>query len=214
MPYTPKSYPVRWIDLPEAFEHIQECDNVSLDQAWGELSSAIAHGDVEAILRLHSPSGRFAVQFERPAPRGMEFWAMAALIKGDPFIVMAVEEIGSRYRSDEKWEVFVSFGDVLQIWPLTEAQWNRWTPNGESWDEGTSASEPTSAARQVITTEQIRSAAKTVYANNLDDPPNIDRAERAIRELLGSGSRKLIREVLNEPEFASARRPAGNQPKR
>ena len=63
--------------------------------------------------------------------------------------------------------------------------------------------------KATISPDVIRTEARNLYCN-LDPKPNIARAEKLIREVLPYAKRDSIRDVLNELEFASQRRPAGN----
>jgi hypothetical protein len=61
--------------------------------------------------------------------------------------------------------------------------------------------------------DQIRPIARVVYAETPDSPPNITEAETEIRQRMKGATRKHIRAVLAEPEFAEKRLPSGT-PKR
>jgi hypothetical protein len=57
--------------------------------------------------------------------------------------------------------------------------------------------------------ERICAAARELYHEHRADPPNINEAERLIRQTVKGSSRANIRRVLRQPEFATQRRPPG-----
>lgn len=67
------------------------------------------------------------------------------------------------------------------------------------------------AGRRNWTEDQIREAARVLYNEPADDPPNIVRAESLIRKRLPGASRERIRPVLAAPEFSNLRRGSGDK---
>jgi len=51
-----------------------------------------------------------------------------------------------------------------------------------------------------------------IYSNASANPPNAVEAEEFVREKLPGATRKFIRQILKDPEFAKVRRRPGNQP--
>lgn len=58
---------------------------------------------------------------------------------------------------------------------------------------------------------QIRREARVIYTEFADDPPNMNRAEKLLREWLPGAKRTRIRPVLREPEFVNSRRRSGEK---
>jgi hypothetical protein len=58
---------------------------------------------------------------------------------------------------------------------------------------------------------QIRKKARVIYTEFADDPPNINRAEKLLRERLPGAKRSRIRPVLREIEFVNSRRRSGEK---
>jgi hypothetical protein len=61
--------------------------------------------------------------------------------------------------------------------------------------------------------EQIREVAKKVYADPVNDRPDLNKAWYLIRKELPNARRARVREVIREDAFAKQRRAAGNQGK-
>lgn len=61
------------------------------------------------------------------------------------------------------------------------------------------------------TENQIREEARVVYTEFAHDPPNMNRAEKLLRERLPGATRTRIRPVLREPEFVNLRRRSGEK---
>jgi hypothetical protein len=73
---------------------------------------------------------------------------------------------------------------------------------------------PLSVKRKPASEAQIRKACVQVYKETVGKPPNKVDAEQAIRRLLPTATRKKIRPILEEPQFAKLRLPPGNSPQR
>jgi hypothetical protein len=61
------------------------------------------------------------------------------------------------------------------------------------------------------TETQIREEARVLYTESADDPPNMIRAEKLLRERLPGAKRTRIRPVLRESEFVNSRRRTGEK---
>jgi hypothetical protein len=74
----------------------------------------------------------------------------------------------------------------------------------------------TEVARRRPTEHQIAAEAEKLYAEPeyANDPPNLVKAERLLRERLPGATRPNIRAALKRPDIAELRRIRGRQPKR
>jgi|GEM_PF-4028155 len=224
MPYIRKSQRDRalWMTLVEAVNHINEqertedgLDQIRIALGEGEIPArwawpSLAEGPNEVDgWKLHLVPMRDPPLFlEDTVPTDRRFWDKAImLLDGDGKVVdpalgyMAIER-------DGKVEVlcqqpvpgrglFLLKESIFDFWPVATSEPDR-TPQ----------------TARAASEKEIRDAAREVYSSSAGSAPNMDQAERLIRAKLGKAPRKVIRHVLGDPEFASLRNPAGNQPKR
>jgi hypothetical protein len=68
-------------------------------------------------------------------------------------------------------------------------------------------------ARGQESAARIRAELKKIYADPVNDCPNMEKAWKLLRLKLPNARKEMTRRILHEPEFASQRRKRGNQPK-
>lgn len=226
MPYIRKSQRDRalWMTLVEAVNHINEqertengLDHIRIALGAGEIPArwawpSLAEGPNEVDgWKLHLVPMRDPPPFlEDTVPTNREFWDKAImLLDGDGKVIdpalgyMTILRDGKAEvlcQQPVPWRgLFLLKETVFDFWPLADdPEADRNIQNIRSPSE-----------------QDIRKAARELYSNSpAFAAPNIDKAERRIRAKFGKASRKLIRHVLSEPEFASLRNAPGNQPKR
>jgi hypothetical protein len=165
---------------------------------WMSLVEAIEHirvsqrcDSVEALRQLKREirDGLVRLQWEdtegpKDCPAPEYLQASQLLLIGTGW---APDNLDSGYRA-----LLVERSNVEELWPLSNYP-----------------REP----RRKINDDDIRSAARCIYAEGKNDPPNVPNAEQLIRQRLSSAKRDDIRRILGESEFADARRKPGNQPK-
>lgn len=133
-------------------------------------------------------------------PTGRYFWSTAIILPSEDY---AVRDQGVQLGSLEtEYAVITDRGlrRLLLLQSRVQELWPKKTPGNLS---------DAPAKKPVPSQDMIRTEARNVY-RNFDPKPNIADAEVLIRKALPSAKRDLIRRVLNESEFESQRRPAGN----
>jgi hypothetical protein len=116
--------------------------------------------------------------------------------------------IGTGLAPDNVREIYrplsVERSAVCKLWPLPGYKQESRQPVSQPPDQ--QRTRPASAA-------EIRSGLKTIYADTSNYGPNVNVACRLLRAKLSNAGKKLVMQILKEPEFASRRRGPGNQPK-
>jgi hypothetical protein len=135
------------------------------------------------------------------------FWDQALIINGRVIDQRMSEADAAPDRVPRPRELFLLRSRILELWPLQGDT----RPNAEGAGTGSSRPEP---RRQKREPDEIRQAARDLYEESPNDPPNISKAEQEIRRRLPGADRDTIRDELKKEEFASRRRRRGNQPNR
>ena len=60
---------------------------------------------------------------------------------------------------------------------------------------------------------RIRAELKKIYADPVNDRPNMEKAWKLLRSKLPNARKEMTRQILREAQFATQRRDPGNQPK-
>jgi len=175
--------------LVEAVEHIRISQACNSMEALQQLKNEIHDGMTP--IRWADPEG------PKDRPDAKRLSASQLLLIGTG---LAPEEDPRRYRP-----LMVDRSAVEKLWPLPGD--TRLNPEGA----GAASSHP-KPQRQKRDPDEIRQAAKDLYEESPDDPPNKTIAEQKIRRRLPGADRDTIRDVLNE--FARLRRQPGNQRRR
>ncbi len=206
----------QWMTLPEVLAHIQAQGHPT--DAWLEVRSALIDGeiptrweadefewlessDVDAAgdLLWRSRQDELALISAGSPPNEGFFWYRHGTAPsdgrfGDPRRIVdpRPEVSAKRFRV-----IYLLRDRVLALWPA-------------------SASPPSSAPkalRKPASLAQILMTARKVYSDAGNKPPNLTKAERAVRDLLSkdgkNAARPKIREVLKRKEFESQRRKRG-----
>jgi hypothetical protein len=179
------------MSLVEAAEHIRIAEDCDSMEALRQLKKEIGDGMVP-------------VQWEDsqepkdcPDPKHMQ--ASQLLLFGTGF---APDNDDENYRP-----LLVERSAVQRLWPLSSNP-----TKGSASTDSTSTTQPKMSPRQKVDDDQILSAARNIYRERENDPPNMDEAEKLIRQRLGGGKRDEIRKILKQEEFVRLRRSPGNQP--
>lgn len=194
---------VQWISPADAIEYIgraADCDRAS---AIAQMRTAIAGGDLGV---------RWAdAEDEDDKPQINNFWEQASfrLDHGGEVLHQAIKrticKAGESYtrvydRGFPRFRpFFVSRDDLVACWPAQQV-----APRPLSANESVRCSTP----------EEIEACARKIYRDRAGDPPNMDEAERLIKQGLPRAKRDTVRAVLRKPEFASQRRRSGQRRKR
>jgi hypothetical protein len=182
----------QWMSLVEAAEHIrivEDCDSI---EALRQLKKEIGDGMV--------PVQWEDSQEPKDCPDPQHMQASQLLLFGTGFVPDNDDEC---YRP-----LLVERSAVQRLWPLSSNPTKGSAPIGS-----TLATQPKKSQRQKVDDDQILSAARDIYRERQNDPPNMYKAERLIRQRLGGGKRDDIRKILRQEEFEGLRRAPGNQPK-
>jgi hypothetical protein len=180
----------QWMSLVEAIEHIrisQHCDSV---EALRQLKRELSDGMVR-VLWEDSEGAK-----DYPDPLYLQTSQLLL--------------IGTGFAPDNEIyrPLLVERSDVQKLWPLSSHR-----PKGSSRAGSSSTTQPEKVSRRSVNDDEIRSAARELYRERKNDPPNKTIAEQLIRRKLGGGKRDNIRPILEEQEFSRVRREPGKQPK-
>jgi hypothetical protein len=166
-------------------------------QQWMSLVEASEHirvsqrcDSVEALRQLKREIRDGLVRLQGEDMEGPKDCPDPEYLQASQFLLIgtgfAPDNIDAAYRP-----LLVGRSDVEELWPFSNYR------------------EP----RRKVNDDDIRSAAKDIYAKGKNDPPNLRDAEPLIRGRLPGAKRDDIRRILGEAEFADVRRKPGNQPK-
>ena len=206
MPYISKWARERalWMTLVEAVTHIQDCDGCTQLEALGQLRQALGEADIPARWAAYPPINR-PPSYSRAMPHLLSseqvptdafFWSGALIyLDGngrviDEFFLRGPDGEFVAGPTPRGRELFLLRSRVLELWPQLQK-----------------------LPRRSVNDDEILSAARELYLERKNDPPNKPVAERLIRQKLGGGKRDDIRRIL-EDEFPNVRRKPGNQPKK
>jgi hypothetical protein len=185
----------QWMSLVEAIEHIrmsQHCDSV---EALRQLKREINGGMVWA--QWGDSEGR------KDCPDPQHVQASQLLLIGTGF---APDNDDEDYRP-----LLVERSAVQKLWPLANylrKDYQRRDSHSADQQHQLSASKT-----------QIRKGLRGIYAAPENDRPNQEKARVLLRAVLPNARKKMVYEILREPEFAKQRRLRGqrrlhgNQPK-
>jgi hypothetical protein len=180
------------MSLVEAVEHIrmsQRCNSVeALRQLKGEI------GDGMVRVQWEDSEG------PKDYPDSQYLQSSQLLLVGTG---LAPDSLREEYRP-----LLVERSAVEKLWPLS----NHRRKDSQQTEAG-STTQLESPRRRSVDPDEIWSAAKELYREREHDPPNMDDAERLIRQKLRGGKRDDIRQILRKKEFADVRRNPGKQPK-
>jgi hypothetical protein len=213
MPYRSKVDRERplWMTLEEAFAHIQaHLAQESCDPLGAETQVRMACGEGEIPLRWAAdppPQGFYF--FGSPplfaadeVPTDPRYWSQV-LIFGDRVVDQSfsflTEADSAPERAPRQRGLFLLRSRVLELWPLRD-------------DKGKDRSTD-QPKKRAATDGQIVAAARELYEQMRDKPPNLTKAEKLLADRLPGTPRKIIRPILKQREFANLRLPRGNQPK-
>lgn len=231
MPYISKTQRerARWVTLAEAINHIRTIENLTRDEAWHQLRTAIADNEVlwkwdepAGVLRRENPSRsakRSAVRPSRvPKQYNRFFWESAQIDFTNGGRVL--DDVGQRC---PPWLLSVMLRDgtvryrpLLILREAVEKIWVTAPIKSAQPQEPNLALEQNvnrAARRGVAALEAIRKAAIEVYKEAGGNPPNLPKAEQLVRAKVPGASRTMILPILNEDQFSKLRRKPGNQPK-
>jgi hypothetical protein len=181
----------QWMSLVEAIERIRmspRCDSI---EALRQLKREVNDGMVQ--VQWEDSDG----PKDSPDPKYLQ--GAQLLLIGTGFAPDNVQKI---YRP-----LLVERSAVRELWPLS---------NHRPKDSHQANSRPAHQPRQQrrpASKSQIRQVLKEIYADPTNDRPNEEDAWKLLQTMLPNAKRSMVREVLREDEFASQRRPRGNQPK-
>jgi hypothetical protein len=205
-----------WMTLTEATHYIREKESCELHVALRQLVLAIGDAEVQvkrSVLAPHSTLGRIsASKFRGNLKICLEG---DGSVKTDPnserssgLTIIIVS--ASVFCSDddtagedelEYFPLLLRRSDVVRLWSGQAAAIDRQVRSTKVRNPPTSLS-------------KIRKVTQTIYAEHSENPPNVNIAEKLIRKRLPGATRKQIRPILGEPEFAKLRPPRGYRPKR
>ena len=201
MPYSPlsKRERSRWMTLAEVVRHIQASTGTEWVAAVDELRAAMGQGLVTA--RWAFDPSREAVFIEPapifsvdPVPTGSFYWAYALIFLDGDGAVVDQSYLGETTATPQRRGLFLLRSRVLELWHPSKQ----------------SHTEQKNLRPKPATSAQIRDEARKIYRAGKFGP-NIRKAEELIRQALGNAPRKRVRDVLEDPEFASHRRARGKR---
>jgi hypothetical protein len=212
MPYRSKAERERpnWMTLRQAVVHVAVAEKCEPGEALHQLRLALGEADIPARWAADPPPlipGMYSVELPEifspeQVPRDARYWGrVTILLSGDCRVLHQSEE----QSLPSPRELLLLISRVLELWSNP-------TPFQLSMGHREDAGLGYQANRRA-TTKQIREVAREVYASQDGKPPNTNEAETRVREKLPKASRKFIREVLKETEFANLRLKPGKQPK-
>jgi hypothetical protein len=211
MPYRSKAERERplWMTLAEALSHIQaHLVQEGFEQLSAETELRKACGEGEIPLRWAAdppPPGTY--QIGQPSlfaadevPTDPLFWDLV-LFFGDRVVdqsfMFRTEADAAPERAPRQRGLFLWRSRVLELWPM---------PENELEDRSTGQ-----VKKRAASDDQILAAARKLYETMREDPPNLAKAEKLISDRLPGTPRKMIRPILQEPEFANLRRTRGTR---
>lgn len=191
---------VRWASATDALQHIEIATGCDRATAMVRLREAIAAGNVAVAWsepdddRDTPPAGRFWKDVSIRTDHEGEVLDQVRTSRDNPFLTKQLPSEGR-----PRWRGFVvDRNDLHELWPFQ--------------------TEPIAPHRKALVgkalSAAIREQARVIYAERTDDPPNMVKAERLIREKIADARRSKIRQILHEDEFAMKRRPSGVRRKR
>ena len=215
MPYIARSVRRRakWMTLTEATHYIREKESCESQLALHQLFLAIVDGEVrvkrglvdpESTLGMVSPSkfrgdlkicldGEGSVKIDRNSKKSC--YPNIAIVNASDFC-----SDDDTARDDTAGE------DPLDYDPL----WLRRSDVTRLWS---GEARSVKSRKQRVSERAILEAARKVYKEHADKPPNLREAEKFIREELPGATRKQMEPILQKPEFADLRLPRGRHPK-
>jgi hypothetical protein len=167
-------------------------------QQWMSLVEAIEHirmsqhcDSVEALGQLKREIRDGLVRLQWEDTEGPEDCPDPEYLQASQFLLIGTgfspDNMESAYRP-----LLVERSDVEGLWPLSSY------PREPRW---------------MVNDDDIRRAARDIYAEGKNGRPNVPDAEQLIRRRIPGAKRDDIRRILGESEFADVRRKPGNQPK-
>jgi hypothetical protein len=195
LPYVPLSEceRSRWTTLAAVIWHIQINLGCAVEVAVRELRVAMGQGSIPARWAF-GLSG--VSQFEQPpgfsvdsVPADPFYWGMVLIFTDEDGAVVDQPIWRDSTTAPRRRGLFLLRSRVVELWHSPKKEKKR------------------------TSVKQIRNEARKLYPEGKFGP-NENQAEQLIRKaLLGNAPRAFVRRVLEEPEFATRRRPRGKQAK-
>ena len=180
------------MSLVEAIEHIRVSQHCNSIEALRQLKRETYDGMVQVQWEdLDAPK-------DCPDPKYLQASQLLLIGTG-----VALDNVRKMYRP-----LLVERSAVQELWPLSSHR-----REDSSQTASGSNTQPQKLPRRSVDDDEICSAARVIYRERENDPPNIPEAEPLIRQKLPGAKRNNIRLILSEDEFADVRRKPGNQPK-
>jgi hypothetical protein len=199
--------------LSETVGHIQAVDRVDQAAALYQFRMARADGDLPARWAADPPPlGDYDLWDPWPfssdeVPTDPMYWfSVLIFLAGDGLVV------DQRSCSSETLEH--PLPRPRQLLLLRSRVFELWPPSDHERKDRGSTTQPEKLWRRKVEDDEIRSAARDIYRERENDPPNKPTAEQLTRQRLQGGKRDDLRKILEEDEFKIVRRKAGNQPKK
>ncbi len=170
-------------------------------EEWMSLVEAIEHirmsqhcDSVEALRQLKREMGDGMVGVQWENSRGLKDHPDPKYLQSSQLLL-----IGTGFAPDNVREMYrpllVERSAMQKLWPLSSHRHQR---------------------RRLSTAKaskaQIRKTLKEIYADPSSDSPNVNKAWDLLAARLPTARRKLVMDILKEPEFATQRRSAGKPP--
>lgn len=218
MPYQSRAKRERaaWMTLSEAVNHIQSVECTDQAGALNQLRMALGDGDIPTRWAADPPPlGGYSIGDPSPfsseqVPTDAMYWHNVLIfLDGDGRVI----DQPSYYDKTQEpplprpRQLLLLRTRVFELWPLSNHRIK------DSQTDLGSTTQPETLPRRSFDDDEIRSAARDIYRERENDPPNETNAEQLVRQKLGGGKRDDIRRILKEQEFFGLRRKPGNQPK-
>ena len=230
-----------WMTLTETISHIRSNERCDEAAALHQLREALADDEIAACIKTCATSTFYGLGLvsELDPHSRRTFWLSVPLdLDGDGYVATVVPEELERARqlhaaeeqsggaTRTRPEVVTACGDGEQDDENDDPIPHRLFLERASvlviWDTSLSCSEDKTTSeqerqdRRPASKQAIRVAAREVYTRATRKAPNVNEAKPLIDEVLRAKSmkagRSLVREILNEPEFATKRLSQGERP--
>jgi hypothetical protein len=213
-----------WMTLAEAVEHVRIVEGYpandpalqievhpifwlrsrdTLDRALQQIRAALVDGEIPVRWASATLWPDFFFANDDPPQEGT-FWFIAAIYPSENYAVLDQET--PKVLGDNEWapdplgskrQLLLLRAKVHELWPSPEM---------------VKTKDPIRSFKKILPTlEEIRQVVCEIYDSN--SRPNIVEAEKLIKKKLPIAPRKMMRAVLDEPQFLAKRRPAGNSKK-
>jgi hypothetical protein len=182
----------RWMSLVQATEHVRMVEGGDSVTALIALKREIKDGMLE--VGWDDTKGKR----DRPDPKYLHNSQLLLIGTG-----LAPDRDDEVYRP-----LSVARSDVSRIWPMPERR-----DKGSTIDCEILGDENHESQRRPASEAQIRNMLRGIYSDPQSNRPNVNKAWTILKKQLPNASKSQAMKVLKEEEFASRRRPPGNQPK-